>query len=120
MGYVDGFVAPVPVANRAAYEAEVKALGRLFVECGALEVVDTWGEDVPEGVVTSFPRAVDRREGETVCFGWVFWASRAARDAGWEKAMADPAFAGMTPTLYDGKRMIFGGFEVIGRTRKEG
>ncbi len=118
MTYIDGFVAAVPEANRAAYTGETRALGALFVECGALEVVDAWGDDVPEGVLTSFPRAVQRLEGEAVAFGWVLWPSKAAREAGWKKATADPRFAGMTPTNYDGKRMIFGGFEVIARTGK--
>ena len=118
MSYVDGFVVAVPAANRAAYEAETRALGAFFVECGASEVVDAWGDDVPEGVLTSFPRAVQRQEGEVVAFGWVLWPSKAARTEGWKKAEADPRFAGMSPQNYDGKRMIFGGFEIIQRSGK--
>ncbi|QYK41080.1 MAG: DUF1428 domain-containing protein [Paracoccaceae bacterium] len=119
MTFVDGFVAAVPDSHRAAYEGETRKLADLFIECGAVEVVDAWGADVPEGKLTSFPMAVQRKPGETVVFGWVVWPSRAVRDAGWEKAMADPRIAAMPGDLYDGKRMIFGGFDVI-QTRRKG
>ena len=116
MTYVDGFVAAVKTADKETYVAHCKQIGSLFKEYGALEVVDTWGDDVPEGKLTSFPMAVKREADETVVLGWVTWTSKAARDEAWKKVMADPRMQpGATPMPFDGKRMIFGGFELISR-----
>ncbi len=112
MNYVDGFVASVATANRAAYTTFTLEMGQLFKDHGALSVVDTWGDDVPEGKLTSFPMAVQCKADETVVFGWIVWPSRAARDEGMKQAMADPRM--QNPEMpFDGKRMIMGGFEVI-------
>ncbi|KNZ33752.1 MAG: RNA signal recognition particle 4.5S RNA [Methylibium sp. NZG] len=115
MTYVDGFVTPVPNANREAFAQHARGLAALFREHGALSVVDCWGDDVPEGTLTSFTMAVQRRADESVVFSWVTWPSREARDAGWEKLMADPRMhSGNNPMPFDGKRMIYGGFEMLG------
>ena len=84
----------------------------VFKECGALTVVECWGDDVPEGKLTSFPLAVQRKDGETVVFSWITWSSRSARDQGMKKAMEDPRLTGMEMP-FDGKRMIYGGFEML-------
>ncbi len=77
-------------------------------------MVECWGDDVPDGQVTSFPMAVKRKDDETVVFSWIIWPSREVRKAGWEKVMADPRMSADTnPMPFDGKRMIFGGFETI-------
>nr|WP_241765154.1 DUF1428 domain-containing protein [Hyphomonas beringensis] len=84
----------------------------LFKEVGALSVVECWGVDVPEGKLTSMPMAVKLEEGETVVLSWISWPSKEARDAAWEKLMADERMAGMEMP-FDGSRMIFGGFDVV-------
>jgi uncharacterized protein YbaA (DUF1428 family) len=112
MTYVDAFVASVPSANRKAYEEHAKSFAPLFKQHGALAVVDAWGDDVPEGKLTSFPLAVQRQGDETVVFGWVTWPDRATRDAAWAKLMNEPRMTGAAMP-FDGKRMIFGGFEII-------
>ncbi|MEC9342641.1 MAG: DUF1428 domain-containing protein [Pseudomonadota bacterium] len=112
MPYVDGFVAAVPEANKDAYLEMARAAAGLFREFGALSVVENWGEDVPEGESTSFPMAVKREDGETVVFSWVTWPSKAVRDAGHKKMMEDPRMAQMTMP-FDGKRLIYGGFETV-------
>jgi uncharacterized protein YbaA (DUF1428 family) len=68
MSYVDGFVAAVPSANRENFKKHVEDAAAIFKEYGALKVVECWGDDVPEGEVTSFPMAVKRKEDETVVF----------------------------------------------------
>lgn len=114
MNYVDGFVAAVPKANRDAYLRHAEAAAAVFKACGALEVVECWGDDVPEGKLTSFPMAVQRKDDEIVVFSWIAWPSRAARDEGMKRAMADPRLQPETnPMPFDGKRLIYGGFEVI-------
>jgi uncharacterized protein YbaA (DUF1428 family) len=110
--YVDGFVAAVPDANRQAYLEHARFTAGVFRAHGALSVVECWGDDVPEGKLTSFPLAVKRQDGETVVFSWITWPSKAVRDEGMKQAMADPRFAGMQMP-FDGKRLIYGGFEVI-------
>jgi uncharacterized protein YbaA (DUF1428 family) len=113
MPYVDGFVIPVPTAKRDAYVKLAKQAAAVFKEYGALKVVECWGDDVPEGKITSFPMAVKRAEDETVVFSWVIWPSRAARDEGSKKVMADPRMQSGETMPFDGKRLIYGGFEMI-------
>jgi uncharacterized protein YbaA (DUF1428 family) len=114
MAYVDGFVIAVPTANRAAYQKIAEEAAIVFKEYGALKVVECWGDDVPEGKVTSFPMAVKCEENETVVFSWILWPSRQAHDEGNQKVMADPRMQSMPESMpFDGKRMIFGGFQII-------
>ena len=114
MNYIDGYVAAVPTANREAYCKFAEKIALLFRQHGALKVVECWGDDVPEGKLTSFPLAVKCQSDETVVFSWITWPSRAVRDEGWKLIMADPAMQpDANPKLFDGKRMIYGGFQMI-------
>ena len=114
MTYVDGFVAAVPTVNREAFRKHAADAAAVFKEYGALKVVECWGDDIPEGEVTSFPMAVKRKDDETVVFSWIVWPSRVARDEGMKKVMADPRVQpDANPMPFDGKRLIYGGFEVI-------
>ena len=114
MSYVVGYVAAVPTENREAYRTHVEEAAAVFKEHGALQFVECWGVDVPDGKVTSFPMAVKCKPDETVVFAWITWSSREARDAGMAKVRTDPRMqGGGGPPLYDMGRMIHGGFEVI-------
>lgn len=114
MTYVDGFVAAVPTANRDLFRKHAETAAVAFKEHGALRVVDCWGNDVPQGTLTSFPLAVKCKDDETVIFSWVTWPSRQMRDEGMKKVMADPRLQPETnPMPFDGKRLIYGGFEVL-------
>jgi uncharacterized protein YbaA (DUF1428 family) len=114
MTYVDGFVAAVPTANREKFRMHAEDAAAVFKENGALQVVECWGYDVPNGEVTSFPMAVKCKDDETVVFSWIVWPSREVRDEGMKKVMADPRLQpDKNPMPFDGKRMIFGGFEVL-------
>ncbi len=111
MGYVDGVIIPVANAKREAYVAYAQTMAALFKEFGAARVVDCWGDDVPEGTLTSFGLAVKREPDESVVFSWITWPSRQVRDEGWQRVMADPRMqpdAAAAPP-FDGKRMIYGG-----------
>lgn len=112
MNYIDGFVAAVPVANKEAYLKHAADMAVVLKEYGALKSIEAWGDDVPEGKLTSFSMAVKREEGEVVVFAWVEWPSKAARDAGWEKAMQDTRMNN-SEMPFDGKRMIYGGFQIV-------
>jgi uncharacterized protein YbaA (DUF1428 family) len=114
MSYVDGFVTPVPTANRETYLKHAREYAGLFKEHGATGVVECWGDDVPEGKLTSFTLAVKREPTETVVFSWITWPSRAVRDEAWKVLMADPRMQpGASPMPFDGKRLIYGGFQVL-------
>lgn len=114
MAYIDGFVMAVPTANRDTFIAHAKKFDALFLECGATRVVEGWGDDVPEGKVTDFRRAVQATPEESVVFSWIEWPDKAARDSGMERVMKDPRMDPATnPMPFDGKRMIFGGFAPV-------
>lgn len=114
MACVDGFVAAVPTANREKYRKHTEDAAVVFREYGALRLVECWGDDVPDGEVTSIPMAVKREEDETVVFSWILWPSREVRNEAMKKVMADPRLQPDTnPMPFDGKRLIYGGFEMI-------
>jgi len=114
MNYVDGFVAAVPTANRDKYRKHAEEAAVVFKEHGALQIIECWGNDVPEGKLTSFTMAVQRKDDEAVIFSWVTWPSKEVREEGWKKIMADPRMAPDKVQMpFDGKRMIYGGFEMI-------
>lgn len=114
MTYVDGFVAAVPTAMKAAYIKHAELAAGAFKDNGALSIVETWGDDVPKGEITDFYRAVQAKEDESIIFSWVTWPDKAARDAGWEKVMTDPRMSPEeNPFPLDGKRLIYGSFETI-------
>jgi uncharacterized protein YbaA (DUF1428 family) len=115
-GYVDGFVMPVPKRKVAAYRRIARKAGRIWREHGALDYKECVAEDVKIGKRTSFPRSVKLRAGETVFFSWILFRSRAHRDRVNAKVMKDPRLASMMDPgamPFDGKRMLYGGFEVL-------
>ena len=114
MNYIDGYVVAVLTANRDRYQAYAIEAAQVFKQHGALHVVECWGEDVPDGKLTSFPMAVKLAADETVVFSWVIWPSKEVRNAGMAKVMSDPRFdPAANPMPFDGKRVIFGGFVPI-------
>lgn len=108
-GYVDGFVAAVPSANRDTYLEHARTAAAIFRREGAGRVVETWGVDVKDGTHTDFRKAVAATPDETIVFSWIEWPDKPTRDAGMAAMMADPAMHAMEMP-FDGKRMIFGGF----------
>lgn len=112
MPFLDITVIPVLTSRKEAYLEHARNTAIMFKEYGATRVTETWGEDVPDGKITDFKKAVALEDGESVAVGWITWPDKARRDAGWEKLMSDPRMASAHPP-FDGKRMIYAGFEVI-------
>lgn len=110
--YIDGFVAPVRKDKKDANLKMAKEAAAIWKEHGATDIIECWGDDVPDGKLTSFPMAVKLEADEVVVFSWVTWPSKAARDAGNEKVMADPRMENME-MVFDGKRLIYGGFSLL-------
>lgn len=115
MAYVDGFIVAVPTDRIDDYRKLAELAGSVWKEYGALSYVECAADDVPYGELTSFPRAVQQQEGETVFFSWITYESREARDAINAKVMADPRMKPDDPESmpFDGKRMIYGGFRTV-------
>jgi uncharacterized protein YbaA (DUF1428 family) len=112
--FVDGFVLPVPEGKKDAYLALAQHAARKFKQYGAMRVVEAWGDDVREGKVTDFRRAVKAEAGENVVYSWIEWPDKATRDEAWPKIMGDPEMQPDHENMpFDGKRMFWGGFEVI-------
>ncbi len=114
MSYVDGFVVPVPKDKVNAYRAMAEKAGKVWKEYGALEVHEFIADDVKPGKYTSFPQSVDLKDDETVVFSWIVYRDRKQRDEVNKKVMDDPRMKdGMENMPFDGKRMIFGGFQPL-------
>ena len=114
MSYVDGFIVPVPTANKEAYRKVAETASAVFTDHGALRVVECWSDDLPKGKQTDFWMSVKSKPEEAVVFSWIEWPSKAARDAGMKKSMNDPRMQPNPQNMpFDGMRMIFGGFETL-------
>ncbi|MEQ8661176.1 MAG: DUF1428 domain-containing protein [Gammaproteobacteria bacterium] len=122
MSYIDGFVIAVPTANRQAFIDHAMSADSVFMEFGALRILECWGDDVQDGKLTDFRKAVQAKDDESVVFSWIEWPDKAIRDAAMARMMAmmnDPSQADprmdpqKNPMPFDGKRLIFGGFTPI-------
>ena len=126
MSYIDCFLAPVPRANKAAYEALARLSAKVVKEHGALSVMECWldesgpdaqtyhGAETRQAQVeyASFAKAAGARQDETVVVSYVEWPDKATRDAGMERVTNDPRmqFGDQAPA-FDGRRLIAGGFK---------
>ena len=118
MSYIDGFVIACPKGKRQEFIDHATRSDSMFMEFGALRVIECWGDDVPDGTLTDFRKAVQATGDEDVIFSWIEWPDKATRDAGYARMMdpanpdprMDPA---KNPMPFDGKRMIFGGFTPV-------
>lgn len=123
MSYIDGFVIAVPKANKQVFIDHANSADSVFIEWGAQRVFECWEDDVPDGSITDFRRAVKATPDEAVVFSWVEWPDKVTRDAAMARMMSkdnqdprmDPA---KNPMPFDGKRMIFGGFVPVVRMEK--
>ena len=112
-GYVDGYLLPVPEGKKEAYRALAQKVAGKFTDYGAVRVVEAWGDDVPEGKVTDYQRAVKAQDGEGIIYSYVEWPDKETRDKGWASLMADPDMQGDHEMPFDGKRMFWGGFRPL-------
>ncbi|WP_242182680.1 DUF1428 domain-containing protein [Sphingomonas sp. CARO-RG-8B-R24-01] len=115
MIYIDGLVIPVKAGtDSAGYARFAEAIAPIFKDHGATRIVEGWADDVPDGKVTDFRRAVQAADDETVVFSWIEWPDKATRDAGMVLVREDPRMvpAGAAMPI-DGARMIFGGFQAV-------
>ena len=112
-GYIDGFVVPVPERNRDAYQQLASKMAKAFCKHGAVRVIEAFGDDLPQGKVTDFYRAVKAEDGETAVFSFIEWPDKATRDEAWQKLMADESLKPQGDMPFNGQRMFWGGFDKI-------
>jgi uncharacterized protein YbaA (DUF1428 family) len=113
MAYIEGLVIPATTSRKADYRKMTDDWHKLLKEYGATRVVECWGDDVPDGKVTDFKRAVQAEPSETVCLSFIIWPSKQVRDAGNEKMRNDPRAKMPDNVPFSMQRMIYGGFEVL-------
>lgn len=118
MAYIDGFVIPVPTANRQRFIDHATFTDSLFKKLGATRILECWGDDIPGGTLTDFRKAVDAKDDETVVFSWIEWPDKATRDEATVRMHdlmgTDRRFdEDQNPVPFDGKRMIYGGFATV-------
>ena len=112
--YIQGFVIPVPQDKKAEYQRIAEQFWEIARDFGATSVVESWEADVKDGQQTDFRRAVNLQPGERVVFSWMIWKDRSTADSSHEAMMKDPRMQQFDGTMpFDGKRMIFGGFEPL-------
>jgi uncharacterized protein YbaA (DUF1428 family) len=115
MSYIDGFVIACPKANRQKFIDHANGADSMFIDFGAIRVLECWADDVPDGTTTDFRKAVQAKDDEDVIFSWIEWPDKATRDASMAKMMdpdnKDPRIS--APMPFDGKRMIYGGFRPV-------
>ena len=114
MSYIDGFIIAVPKVNKQKFIEHAKHGDSVFIENGAKRVLECWGDDVKDGKLTDFRRAVQAKDDEVVVFSWIEWPDKPTRDAAMTKVMSDSRLSPQdNPMPFDGKRMIFGGFSPV-------
>ena len=113
MTYVTGFVLAVPADNKQAYIETAEKFWELAKDFGALSQVECWEADVQDGHTTDFRRSVKAEEGEKIVLSWVTWKDKETAKAAETKMMEDPRMADFGDMPFDGKRMVYGGFEPI-------
>jgi uncharacterized protein YbaA (DUF1428 family) len=118
MSYIDGFVIAVPKTNKQKFIEHARKGDSVFVELGATRILECWGDDVPDGKLTDFRRAVQAKEDEAVVFSWIEWPDKTTRDAAMSRMddlmKNDPRMSPESnPMPFDGKRMIYGGFAPV-------
>lgn len=121
MPYIDGFVIAVPTANKQKFIEHAQLGDSVFLDLGATRILECWGDDIPNGRLTDFRKAVQAKDDETAVFSWIEWPDKATRDAAFAKAewmnhpeTADPRMhPEKNPMPFDGQRLIFGGFAPV-------
>ena len=118
MSYIDGFVIACPKANKQKFIDHANHADSMFIEMGAIRVIECWADDVPDGKTTDFRMAVKAEDDEDVIFSWIEWPDKKTRDKCYAVMMdpnnVDPRMdPEKNPMPFDGKRMIFGGFTPV-------
>lgn len=113
--YVAIAILSVPEGNREAYKDAAEFMAQWSMDHGALEVMELWESNVPEGKTTDMRKAVAAPDDEKIVTGWVIWPDKETLEAAKEAMGKGEGFEdypeGDPP--FDGSRLIFGEFEPV-------
>lgn len=121
MTYVDGFVFTIKKGQLAAYKKMASDAGKVWKKYGALQYVETVGEDMNPNMggmkCLTFPKIAKPKPGEKVGFSFIIYRNKAHRNSVNKKVMDEmhkkhDEWKDM-PMPFDMKKMTYGGFEVI-------
>lgn len=113
MRYIQGFMIPVPEEKKEAYRKLAIDVAPIFMDYGAERIVECWGDGLSHGEQTDFFRSVDARGAENVVFSWIEWPSKEACDKAHAAMMEDERMQDPPEMPFDGKRMVYAGFDVM-------
>ena len=114
MSYIEFYILPVVAARIDDYHKIATESAALWLQHGALSVIESVADDAPMGTLTSFPRSVQLLEDEVVICAYITYRDRAHRDDVQARVMADATMERLFQDApVDGKRMIWGGFKTI-------
>lgn len=116
--HLDGYVIPVRQDQQQDYLALAQWFDQAMIELGAIEVIEAWEKDVPDGQRTDFRKAVAAEPGEKIVFAFILWPDKSTAEAAHAAIHHDERFLAMTAMPFDGRRMIFGAFEPIVHLRR--
>jgi uncharacterized protein YbaA (DUF1428 family) len=111
--YIAGFVIPVPEEKMEAYRRWAERGAAIFKQYGCIEIVESWEDNVPNGNVTDFRRAVAAKEGEKIVFTWQVWPDKATLESAEARMHEDNALDVSGEIPFDPKRLILGCFQPI-------
>ena len=116
--YIAGMILAVPQDRKEAYQRWAENGAVLFREYGCIEIVECWEDEVPDGQITDFRRAVAAEEGEKVVFSWQVWPDKATLEAAEARMRDDSRFDIPADIPFDPRRVVLGCFtplHVMGR-----
>ena len=111
--YVNTYVLAVPENKKDEYLRKAKQFAELAKEFGALEIFENWEQEVPDGELTDYRKAVMAEPGEKIVLSWIVWPDRKTGALAHKGMFADPRMAEIGEMPVDGNRMILGGFTPI-------
>lgn len=118
VGYVDGYVLPIPKKNMTDYKKMAKLGAKVWMEHGALQYLESEGDDLKkQPYCLGFKDITQAKPSETVVFAFILFKNKAHRDKVNKKVMEDPR---MSPEAFEGQKMpfdcqkmAFGGFKPL-------
>ena len=113
MSYIQGLLIAVPEKNKNAYIELAALAAPVFRDYGALRIMECWGDAVPDGEITDFKRSVKAEEDEVVVFSWIEWPDKETYETAVAKMETDERWNQMPEMPFDGKRMMWAGFQPI-------
>ncbi|MBV7264686.1 DUF1428 domain-containing protein [Erythrobacter sp. WH131] len=101
--------------DRKKYHEAAEFMANWSMDHGALEVMEAWEADVPDGKNTDYRKAVNAPPGEKIVTGWVIWPNKQVFEKANEALMRGEGFENHNgdDMPFDGSRLIFGAFEPI-------